>query len=103
MTEQTIAAQVAAIKALQQEIDTLFEDPEDTRETIAAILETHEKRLQGLFADLGGTEPDAETRAFLENTQEKIAQWTKQAVREREETKKILLELAQGRKARKSY
>lgn len=103
MTDGTIAAHVNAIQSIQNEIDQLFEDPEDTRETVAAKLDDHEKRLKGLFADLGEEKPDQETLAFLKQTQEKIETWTQQATREREETKKILLELAQGRKARKSY
>lgn len=103
MKDDTIAEHIEAIQSLQSEIEQLFADPEDTRETVAAKLETHEKRLESLFADLGGEKPDDETLSFLRNTQEKIETWTQQAMREREQTKKILLELAQGRKAKKLY
>ncbi|MCC5855607.1 MAG: hypothetical protein JJU10_08025 [Idiomarina sp.] len=94
---------VAELRRLESAIDAFMADSEDTREEAAALVAEHQKRLESLFADLGSQKPEGELLAFLQATQAKLTEWTKQAEREREETRKQLLNLAQGRKAKRQY
>ena len=94
---------IAELRRLEAEIEaalTNAEDPlEDTNDTVLL----HQKGLQRLFADLGDTPPSDALRAELKITQERLSDWTTRAEAEREATRGRLLNLAQGRKAKKQY
>jgi len=91
------------LRELEAEIDTLLNDAENEFDTLPDRVEAQNQKLAALFAALNGETADDETLAFLKHTQEKIADWTEQAIEERDETRQTLLNLAQGRKARSQY
>lgn len=91
------------ISALEAEIDTLFADQENPLDTLPERVNSHQEKIVQLIESLNGAPPNAETLAFLQHAQQKIADWTKQAIEERTETRQTLLNLAQGRKARDQY
>lgn len=94
---------VNEIQALEKEIDTLLADPENPFDTLPERVSTHQTLLAKLIESLDGAAPDTDTLDLLQHAQAKIAEWTKQAIEEREETRQTLLNLAQGRKARSKY
>jgi len=91
------------LRELAAEIDTLLNDAENEFDTLPDRVEAHNQKLAELFAALQGETPDNETLIFLKQTQQKITEWTEQAIEERDETRQTLLNLAQGRKARSQY
>ncbi len=99
----TIETLIIDLRALAAEIDTLLNDPENPFDTLPGRIDAHNEKLTALFKQLDGADPDEKTLAFLTQTQQKIADWTQQAIEERDETRQTLLNLAQGRKARGQY
>lgn len=93
------------LQRLEQQIDEVLERPEEDedRSVFEGLIQKHGDLLRKALVEHQNGGLVSETGQILKNSHHKLELWIKKATEEREETRKSLLHLVQGRRARDVY